>query len=139
MALSFGDWIPDSEPEIEWDNSALPQLEYRPSSPANTSHGIPSLATDSSSESENSTSRPETAPGTGPEYSEASPCPTPNLEEKYHTAGEEEDTDDELYLPPLRIGSFRGTMASTQFNCDKDLADALAKIRAINTSEESSS
>jgi hypothetical protein len=60
------------------------------------------------------------------------------LEEKYHTAGEEE-TDDELYLPPIRIGSFRGTIASTKFSCDTDLAEALAKIRAINTSEDSSS
>jgi hypothetical protein len=47
MAVTFSHGISDSEPEIEWDNTGLPQLEYQPAS-ANTSQGIPSLVTDSS-------------------------------------------------------------------------------------------
>ena len=145
MAVTFSNGISDSEPEIEWDNSGLPQLDYQPSS-ANTSQGIPGLVTDSSaSESEYQEAKTVqtysqqagTSSGSGPEYQDTSPCPTPNLEEKYYTAGEDE-TDDELYLPPLRYGSFRGTMASSKFSCDEELAQALAKIRATYSSEESS-
>ena len=138
MAVSFGQGISDSEPEIEWDNTGMPQLEYQQNS-ASTSQGIPSLVTDSSSsDSDCQEAQAVQQSASAPEYQETSPCPTPNLEEKYHTAGEDEATDDELYLPPIRQGSFRGSMAHSGFNCDQDLAEALAKIRAHYSSEDSS-
>ena len=130
MAVTYGKWEEDSDSdsENEWGSFLEEPVDSRPSTPESTGDEVPPPLQPDSSQEEGTN---------GCWYEQCSPCPTPNLS-VYQTA--DESTDEEQYKRPENPNAtFRRSLSkgSSSFPCDKELAQALAKIRTQYASSES--